>query len=186
MLTPHAQSSVPFRAPQASGFTLTLDAHLHIHLSARTRAPAQWRAVFAPVACRSRTFSLSTTSLLRAHALSSRYIRPVGDADLHHSLAEALHTRSLSHILLCHTTSHLLLSTTLKRPCSLPPPLRFRTLPRPMVCARVRSHQPAEQSGLLRSGYGEHERRGSDSLFANHTLRASKRGSGRHPGSERG
>ena len=115
-----------------------------------------------------------SNSLLRARALSSRYIRPVEDANLHHSWAEALHTCSLSNTLLCHTTSHRLLPTTPKQQFPLPLPLRFRTLPRSMVCARVRSHQPAEQNGLSRSGYGEQRRCGPGSPFASHTLRAIK------------
>ena len=49
---------------------------------------------------------------------------------------------------------HSISRTTLKQPCSLPPPLRCRTLSRPMVCAQVRSHQPSEQNGLSRGGYG--------------------------------
>jgi hypothetical protein len=67
-------------------------------------------------------------------------------------------------------TSKLFLSTTPKRPCFLPPPLRLRTPPRPVFGAQVRLRQPAEQNELSRSGYGDQDRRRPDSPGANHTL----------------
>ena len=138
-----------------------------------------------PVTSRPRTFHLPihTLSYARVHYPkseitlrgTSRYIPPVEAVNLHRSWAEALHTCFLSQIPLCYTTSHLPFSTAPKRPCSLTPPKRFRTLPRPMVCARVRSHQPAEQNGLSRSGYGEQERRGPGSLSLCESYLSSKK-----------
>ena len=77
---------------------------------------------------------------------------------------------TIAHGLRAMHTSHLLLSTTLKRPCSLPPPLRPPRLRATMLGARVRSHQPAEQNMLSPSGYGEQDRRRPDNPCVNHTL----------------
>ena len=77
---------------------------------------------------------------------------------------------TIAHGLRAMHTSHLLLSTTLKRPCSLPPPLRPPRLRTTILGARVRSHQPAEQNMLSPSGYGEQDRRRPDNPCVNHTL----------------